>query len=137
MQGIETHLLKGERPVIVAVPDDPLRKAADWFSHYHVHHLPVVSSLEERSLVGILSTLDIARYCAVNARANLDEVPISAAMVAAPETIAPHTTLRSVIEVFAAAQYQCLPVIDAAGHCVGIITVRDVIQAIAQDLKTG
>jgi CBS domain-containing protein len=96
-----------------------------------------VSSLEDRKLVGILSTLDIVRYCAEHARADLDTTPISAAMATAPESIAPHTTVRSAIEVLAAAPYQSLPVIDAAGHCVGIVTVRDLIRAVAEDLKTG
>lgn len=137
MQGIDTKMLHGDRPVIVAVPDDPLRKAADWFYRHGVHHLPVVSSLEDRKLVGILSTLDIVRYCAEHARADLDATPISAAMATAPESIAPHTTVRAAIDVLATAPYQSLPVIDAAGHCVGIVTVRDLIRAVAEDLKIG
>lgn len=135
MQGIDTRVLNGDRPVIVAVPEDPLSKASEWFHRHGVHHLPVVSSIEERSLVGILSTLDVVRYCVEHPRADLDSVPISSAMATTPESIAPHTTLRSAFELLAVAPYQSLPVVDAAGRCVGIVTVRDLVRAVAEDLK--
>jgi CBS domain-containing protein len=134
MQGLQTKVLPGQRPVIVATPDDPLSKAEEFFASYRVHHLPVVRGLEEPVLVGIVSTLDLVNYYAKHKSAGHAESKISDVMVEAPQTIAPHTTIKAVIQVFGQANFQSLPVVDASGHCVGIVTPRDILEALAQDL---
>ena len=66
MDGIQTDLLSGEHPIIVATPKDSLHRAIEWFTRFDVHHLPVVDTLEHRVLMGIVSTVDVLGYISLN-----------------------------------------------------------------------
>lgn len=135
MQGIDTGIVEGERPpVIVATADETAERAERWFSRYDVHHLPVVESLKNPVLCGIVSTVDLVHYHSKHPNATLGDVPLSEVMVKEPEKIAPHTTLHDAFLILASASYQSLPVVDATGHCVGIVTTRDLVRFIAEQL---
>jgi len=133
MSGLETDLLKGEHPIIVATPDDELEKAISWFTRFDVHHLPVVNSLEDRALLGIVSTVDALAYVAKHGTAK--GATVGQIMVREPDRIAPSTTIAHATQILAEATYQSLPVVDAAGHCVGIVTVRDLVKYFASRIK--
>lgn len=133
MSGLETDLLEGERPIVVATPDDPLDRAIRWFTSFDVHHLPVVNSLEDRTLVGIVSTVDALGYMAKHGSAK--GATVGQLMVKEPDRIAPSTTIAHATQVLAEASYQSLPVVDASGHCVGIITVRDLVKYFAHRIN--
>jgi CBS domain-containing protein len=133
MSGIETDLLDGQHPIVVATPEDSLKKAIDWFTRFDVHHLPVVDSLDDRTLVGIVSTVDVLAYVARHS--DTSQTTIADVMVKDPDRIAPSTTVAHATQVLAEASYQSLPVVDAKGHCVGIVTVRDLVKYFAQRIK--
>jgi CBS domain-containing protein len=133
MSGLETDLLKGEHPVIVATPDDGLDKAISWFTRFDVHHLPVVNSLEDRALLGIVSTVDALAYLAKHGTAK--GVTVGQVMVREPDRIAPSTTIAHATQILAEATYQSLPVVDAEGRCVGIVTVRDLVKYFASRIN--
>src|SRR6187549_3806734 len=133
MSGLETDLLKGEHPVIVATPDDGLDKAISWFTRFDVHHLPVVNSLEDRALLGVGSTVDALAYVAKHGTAK--GATVGQIMVREPDRIAPSTTIAPATQILAEASSQSLPVVDAAGHCVGIVTVRDLVKYFASRIK--
>jgi CBS-domain-containing membrane protein len=129
MAGLETDLLEGERPVVVATPEDELEKAISWFTRFDVHHLPVVDSLQSRLLLGIVSTVDALAYVAKHGTAT--GATVGDIMVKEPDRIAPSTTIAHATQVLAKATYQSLPVVDANGRCVGIVTVRDLVKYFA------
>ena len=134
MGGIQTDLLSGEHPVIVATPNDSLEQAIEWFTRFDVHHLPVVDSVENRALMGIVSTVDVLAFVAQNPERS--QAKIAHVMVRDPHTIAPSTTLAHATQVLAKATYQCLPVVDANHRCVGIITVRDLVKYFASRIDS-
>ena len=129
MDGIQTDLLSGEHPIIVATPKDSLHRAIEWFTRFDVHHLPVVDTLEHRVLMGIVSTVDVLGYISLNP--DYKDATVADVMVREPHTIAPSTTLAHATQVLAEATYQCLPVVDASHRCVGIVTVRDLVKYFA------
>lgn len=133
MTGLETDLLRGEHPVIVATPEDELDKAIGWFTRFDVHHLPVVNSLEDRALLGIVSTVDALAYVAKHGTSK--RVTVGQVMVRDPERIAPSTTIAHATQILAEATYQSLPVVDAEGRCVGIVTVRDLVKYFASRIN--
>ena len=133
MSGIETDLLRGEHPVIVATPEDDLDKAISWFTRFDVHHLPVVNSLEDRALIGIVSTVDALAYVAKHGRTK--GATVGQVMVRDPDRIAPSTTIAHATQILAEATYQSLPVVDAQGHVVGIVTVRDLVKYFASRIN--
>lgn len=133
MSGLETDLLRGEHPVIVATPEDELDKAISWFTRFDVHHLPVVNSLEDRALIGIVSTVDALAFLAKHGTAK--GATVGQVMVRDPNRIAPSTTIAHATQVLAEATYQSLPVVDAEGRCVGIVTVRDLVKYFASRIN--
>lgn len=133
MSGLETDLLKGEHPVIVATPEDDLEKAIGWFTRFDVHHLPVVNSLDDRALIGIVSSIDALGYLAKNGTSK--KATVGQVMVRDPDRIAPSTTVAHATQILAEATYQSLPVVDAQGRVVGIITVRDLVKYFANRIK--
>jgi CBS domain-containing protein len=133
MSGLETDLLDGEHPVVVATPADSLEKAISWFTRFDVHHLPVVTSLEDKTLLGMVSTVDALGYLAKHGSAK--DARVGDVMVKEPDRIAPSTTIAHATQVLAEASYQSLPVVDANGHCVGIVTVRDLVKYFARRIK--
>ncbi|HEY3234343.1 MAG TPA: CBS domain-containing protein [Polyangiaceae bacterium] len=135
MQGLALSVLEGGHPIIVATADDSLKKADDWFIRHDVHHLPVVDALESRKLIGIVSTTDLLTYYRAHPGANLAEVSVGQVMTREPETIAPHTTIADAAEILAGAKYHSLPVVDSTGRCVGIVTTRDIIKYVAEQVK--
>lgn len=100
-----------------------------WFTRFDVHHLPVVDSLENRVLLGIVSTVDALAYVAKHDTAS--GATVGDIMVKEPDRIAPSTTIAHATQVLAKATYQSLPVVDADGRCVGIVTVRDLVKYFA------
>ena len=133
MGGLETDLLKGHHPVVVATPDDSLDKAINWFTKFDVHHLPVVNSMDDKTLLGIVSTVDALAY--VNKHGTAKGATVGDVMAKDPDRIAPSTTVAHATQVLADATYQSLPVVDAQGHCVGIVTVRDLVKYFAARIK--
>lgn len=135
MEGIELDLMGGTHPVVVAVPEDTLQKAEQWFTRFHVHHLPIVDNLEDQRLVGIVSTADVVAHYSRHHGADPGSTPLKEIMKEEPSKIAPHTIIRDVIALFASESFQSLPVVDSQGRCVGIITVRDVIRFIGEEIQ--
>lgn len=133
MSGLETDLLRGEHPVVVATPEDDLEKAISWFTRFDVHHLPVVNSLDDRALIGIVSTVDALAYLAKHGTSQ--GATVGQVMVRDPDRIAPSTTIAHATQILAEATYQSLPVVDAEGHCVGIVTVRDLVKYFASRIN--
>jgi CBS domain-containing protein len=134
MEGIEIEGTDGDPHVVVALPEYPLSRAQTWFARYDVHHLPVVEDLDDQVVIGIVSTVDVVHYHANNPGADLSKVPIGDVMVKNPDTITEDTTIREVIKRLAKAQYMCLPVVNRSGKSIGIVTTRDIIRYIDDEL---
>jgi acetoin utilization protein AcuB len=91
-----------------------------------IRHLPVIRA---GKLCGILSSRDILRYRATAPfRDDWWRAPVSAAMVAHPQTANPEDSLTEAAGRLAASQIGALPIVDK-GALIGIVTVTDVLDA--------
>ena len=100
-------------------PRQTVHDALELMAYYHISGVPVV---EDARLVGILTNRDI-RFAEPD---DLDQ-PISAWMTPAPlHTVPPGTTLEQARETLRKHKIEKLPVVDAAGRLVGLITVKDI-----------
>ncbi|MCA9738625.1 MAG: CBS domain-containing protein [Gemmatimonadota bacterium] len=107
----------------------------------HVRHVPVVD--EKRRVVGVVSHRDLVRATAVPNQAdggrNASEVwsvPVEQVMSRDVRTIAPDASIRQAARAMREGKFGCLPVVDAEGVLVGIITEHDllwVVEALAPD----
>jgi acetoin utilization protein AcuB len=112
-------------------PGDSLLDAAKLMVDYEVRHLPVV---EDGELVGILSDRDIRTVVGDPAQfveTGDDELSVHDAMTPNPVTVPAGRRLREIASELIEDDIGALPVVDAAGKLVGIISYVDALRALA------
>jgi acetoin utilization protein AcuB len=103
-----------------------LGEAHQVMTKHKIRHLPVV---RDGQLCGILSERDILDYRANTAfREDWWRAPVSAAMIASPQTAGPDDSLTEVAGRLAAAKIGAMPVVEL-GALIGLVTVTDVLEA--------
>lgn len=127
------------KEVVVLREEDNLAEVATDMERYHFRHLPVVDG---RSLVGIVSQRDLLRFtasrleqgaAAVDKERRLEEGTfVARVMTKAPETVLPETPLSVAAKKLVKGRFNCLPVVDANGDLVGIVTNHDLLKVLAE-----
>jgi acetoin utilization protein AcuB len=103
-----------------------LGEAYQLMSKHGIRHLPVV---HEGRICGILSERDILEYRAKTAfRDDWWRAPVSAAMVAPPQTAGPDDSLTEIAGRLARAKIGAMPIVER-GALIGLVTVTDVLEA--------
>lgn len=124
------------RDVVVAGPETPVREAAQLMVKHHVGNLVVVreDSLGHVVPVGIITDRDIVRNVVAE---ELDPAVFTLADLLSREVI----TVAEDLGVFECMQQMRLngvrrmPVIDASGNLVGIISLDDMVQLLAEEMS--
>lgn len=114
--------------LVVGLPDYSLDEAQKLFAAYDIHHLPVVESLEDPRLVGIVSSTDVLRFYFTPKPRGARDVRLGAMMTKDPVTIRPDTAIRDAVSQLAQAAFNSLPVVDTDGRLAGIVTTRDIVR---------
>jgi len=114
------------RPVLTAQPQTEFHLAHELMRHRNIHHLPV---LEGGRIVGIVAERDLLLAAAHFGSAH---VPISEIMRAPVERVSVRSTLMSAARRLVVKRIGSLPVVDARGQLVGIITETDIFKAMAE-----
>jgi CBS domain-containing membrane protein len=102
-----------------------------------LHHVPV---LDGQRLVGIVSQNDLLRFT-TNAlhrdsvHTSIDKHDkrstfVASIMSTAVLTIAPEVPITEAARILVGTHYTCLPVVDAAGNLLGVVTEKDVLRAL-------
>jgi CBS domain-containing protein len=120
-------------PVIVAFPDQALAVAAREMRAHDVGALVVVVRGDTRP-IGILTDRDIVRG-QVNQCADLRCLTVGDVMTRQPLCIRSDAELSEAIATLASRAVRRAPVIDAGGALIGIVTLDDLLPAIAQQVR--
>lgn len=120
------------RHVTTVTMDTSLRQVREIFESVRFHHLVVV---ENDRVVGVISDRDLLKHLSpfvgkLTERAqdaNTLNRRVHQVMSRRLVSCAPTTSLREAGEVMLDQRVDCLPVLDAAGSCVGVITLRDML----------
>jgi CBS domain-containing membrane protein len=124
--GGDAMLTVGElmtREVVTLEADDALIQVDDLLKRHHIRHVPVVHG---RKLVGMVSHRDLIRALARQASGTgAHPISIREVMTRDVETVEPHASAREAIEKLLDRRFGCLPVVDAQGDLVGIVTESD------------
>lgn len=109
-------------------PDGKLKDAVALMERFHISGVPIVD--EEGTLVGILTNRDI--------RFETDfEKPIRARMTSTNLITTPMgTTLEQAEEMLAEHRIEKLPIVDAKGKLMGLITIKDILKVKQHPLAT-
>ena len=112
-------------------PEDSVRTALQRMAEKDIGALPVVTG---GRLVGILSERDVARRCMLQRR-DLSQTPVEAIMTSSLHTVRPEHTLDRCLVVITNKHIRHLPVVDAAGSLIGILSVGDVLRAVIEQQR--
>jgi acetoin utilization protein AcuB len=118
-------------PAITVVSKMSVRVAQQIMHDYHIRHLPVV---EGQRVVGMLSSGDIRRARPSDAttlsvwemHALWGKVTVETVMSRRLITVQPETEMREAVRLMYEHRFNSLPVVDAVGKLVGILTEVDV-----------
>jgi acetoin utilization protein AcuB len=113
--------------------DDTLAAVREIFQNTGFHHLLVI---DDGAVVGVLSDRDLLRhlspYVGTVAETQRDAATLNKhvhqVMARHPVTLSPESELAEVLEKFRQKDVTCLPVVDARGKVVGIVTWRDMLK---------
>jgi acetoin utilization protein AcuB len=127
------------QPVITVEPESRVADAVGLMRERAVRHLPVVDGAGR--LTGIVTDRDLRQAVFDVALGRAEPASDSGALAVRDVmswgvvTVAPRTELREAIAVMRERRLGALPVVDAAGHVVGILTERDLLHALETLLR--
>lgn len=117
--------LVGEAPYVCG-PDTTVVEAASAMEGSDLGSLAVVEGM---TLLGLVTERDIRRAVAV--RGDLD-APVTGIMSADPDTFDPDLDVWDAAAWIAQSGYRHLPVVDDDGQLLGVVAVRDLLEALIE-----
>jgi CBS domain-containing protein len=132
---LESALL-GDTVKILA-PNEPIKCFADTTVHAAILQMAekrraaVVIVDREGQLRGVFTERDLLRRVAAPGR-DPKTTPLGEVMTRDPETLGPDTLIAYAINRLHNASYRTIPLIDAQGRPIGIMTVNDIVQWLAE-----
>lgn len=124
-----------KRDVATVCPHDTLDKAIELMVKRNITGIPVLN--EDRTLAGIITEKDILKYMleqdAIRTLndSNLCEHTVYHAMTANVVAFEEETPLEKIFECLVRHEFRRVPIVDASGKLVGIISRKDLIAVIA------
>ncbi len=128
-------------PIETISMDDTVHKIQTIFESSHYHHLIVHG--DHKQAVGVISDRDLLKnvspFIGKMGERTADRSLLNrrAHQIMTRQLIAvrANTALRSAARVMLDHRISCLPVVDSDGHCVGIVTLRDVVRWAIDELE--
>jgi CBS domain-containing protein len=123
--------------VKILAPNEPIKCSPDATVHAAILQMAekrraaVVVVDKQGVLRGIFTERDLLRRVAVPGR-DPKTTPLSEVMTREPETLGPDALIAYAINRLHNASYRTIPLIDAQGRPIGIMTVNDIVQWLAE-----
>ena len=124
------HLLARKGADIWSIDaDEPVLAAIRMMAERGVGALPV---LRDGRLAGIVSERDYARKVILLGRASAD-TPVAQIMSSPVITVGPEEPVRRCMRIMTEKRIRHLPVLDADGAMVGVISIGDLVRAVIEE----
>ena len=117
---------RGERPVVTAMPDMPVRKAARLMTESRIGAVIVLGA--GGGIVGVFTERDLMTRV-VDKRHDPGLLPIGEVMTPDPVTVTPSTTVAEALALVSEKHLRHLPVVDE-NRLVAMLSVRDLVRLI-------
>lgn len=124
-QAEEVHKVKRSESGVITdpfflTPEHKIEEAENLMATYRISGVPIVETLENRKLVGILTNRDL-RFVS-NYNQEIKNVMTSENLITAPVG----TSLREAEEALQKHKIEKLPLVDESGKLAGLITIKDI-----------
>lgn len=126
---IVPHIVSNQHPVLLD-PTTSVLEAAKLMAERRIGAIMIV---EQGRLVGIFSERDVMTRVVARER-DPATTPLSAVMTPDPMTLGPDDSPHEALAVMAERGFRHLPIVDK-GRIVGIVSIRDLYQAIKHELE--
>ena len=127
------HLLENKGHDIWSVDaEEPVLAAIQIMADHHVGALPV---LRDGRLAGIVSERDYARKVILLGRSSA-ETAVWQIMSAPVVTVGADDAVRRCMELMTERRVRHLPVVDASGAMIGMISIGDVLRAVMEEQQS-
>lgn len=124
------QLLEAKAPEIFAVgPDVPVLEAIRLMAQKHIGAVLV---MQGGRLAGILSERDYARKIVLEGRSSKD-TPVRDIMTAEVITVRLEDNVQRCMQIVTRERIRHLPVTDAAGNVLGVVSIGDLVKAVIED----
>jgi CBS domain-containing protein len=125
-------------PIAVLQPASPVcaevgTSVSDVVRQMQEHHIGCVLVVSGGKLVGVFTERDLLREVF---GANLDDTPVERMMTENPETLRPTDPLVFALNKMSLGGFRHIPLVDEGGRPVGIISVKDIVDYIADFFAT-
>lgn len=108
-------------------PGDTVERAAKLMAENDCGCLPVVSDMDSKEIVGVVTDRDLACRCLGEGKGA--ETKVSEVMSANPSCCTPESDIDEVERIMAERQVRRVPVVDENNCCVGMIAQADLARA--------
>jgi CBS domain-containing protein len=119
---MKAHEIMTENPAC-CTPEDTAQTAARLMVENDCGCLPVVSDMESREIVGVVTDRDLASRGLAQGKGA--DTPVREMMSGGPSCCTPEDDVEEVERIMAERQVRRVPVIDDGGCCVGMIAQAD------------
>ena len=98
------------------------------------HHIGSVLIVEAGRLVGIATERDYARKVILQGRSSSD-TPVAQIMSSPVVSVSPNDSAQTCMQIMTDRRIRHLPVLDAGGGVVGLVSIGDLVKAVIEDQR--
>ena len=131
MRNVNRILENKPADVVTVARDAPVLEVIRLMAEHHIGSVLVV---ESGHLLGIATERDYARKVILQGRSSSD-TPVAQIMSSPVVSVTPETTAQTCMQIMTDRRIRHLPVLDAGGRVVGLVSIGDLVKAVIEDQR--
>ena len=131
MRNVNQILENKSAAVVTVAKDAPVLDVIRLMAEHHIGSVLVV---ESGHLLGIATERDYARKVILQGRSSSD-TPVAQIMSSPVVSVSPETTAQTCMQIMTDRRIRHLPVLDAGGRVVGLVSIGDLVKAVIEDQR--
>ena len=131
MRNVNRILENKPADVVTVARDAPVLEVIRLMAEHHIGSVLIV---EAGRLVGIATERDYARKVILQGRSSSD-TPVAQIMSSPVVSVAPNDSAQTCMQIMTDRRIRHLPVLDAGGGVVGLVSIGDLVKAVIEDQR--
>ena len=131
MRNVNQILENKSAAVVTVAKDAPVLDVIRLMAEHHIGSVLIV---EAGRLVGIATERDYARKVILQGRSSSD-TPVAQIMSSPVVSVSPNDSAQTCMQIMTDRRIRHLPVLDAGGGVVGLVSIGDLVKAVIEDQR--